>query len=366
MLVCPQLDWKMLDHKRSHILPPLKVTMLGQQALVPAYPELFLNKGQEILGMVMSDEVRNKIPWMQYDPVPFLLCHMYHPDFIELACKPPVVDIAVAPSIAAGFDTFARQGRPFIVKSVAAFDFNLAAFRARTVAEGLTTFGWDKSLEEVKGISIAAALEDWERNELKVNFVDSPIPKMVPNAGIHADLRAAGINEDNLMLVMSNHGTYTPFHQDPIAGAASGGGWMWLLQGEKMWNFVGFEHSDVLFDETARSIADPTLGDLLYRDNHVLWGKVGQVFAQAGDFVYFPPGCSHRVWTWEGSIGIGGYARFGFDDERVAAAAAWYESKGINPAHGMFQLVTEKKAAAVAAAVAGDPAAAAASPAPSV
>lgn len=152
------------------------------------------------------------------------------------------------------------------------------------------------------------------------------------------------------MLVLSNKGTYTPFHQDPIAGKESGGGWMWLQAGIKVWNFLGQEHTDDIFDTGANSVGDPLAADLLTARGGALWGKVSAVVARGGDFVYFPPGTNHRVWTWEDSVGIGGYARFEFDDERVAAGCAWYDSKGINPAHGMFQVVARQKAEAYIAA----------------
>jgi hypothetical protein len=255
-----------------------------------------------------------------------------------------VVSVGEATSIAEGFERFARAGQPFIVRNVKAFDLDYDAFRARMVREGLKTFAWDRSLEEVKDIPISDALSDWERGMLKVNFVDSPIPKFVPNAGILSDLLDVGIDEDRLMLVMTQRGGYTPFHQDPIAGSDSGGGWMWLLRGRKVWNFLHRDLTDEIFCDEANSVVDPHVGHLVTNNHHALWGKVGQVIAEAGDFVYFPPGCNHRVWTYEDSIGVGGYARFDFDEQRIAKGCEWYKSKGIRPEDGMFQIVGPKRA----------------------
>ena len=222
-LVCAVEEWHYPSHVRSEILPPQRVLMLGQVALVPAKSKRFLEKSESILGQCTGDEDaanhgRNTIPYSQYDPIPFLLCHMFHPEFIQKAVHPPVLETPVAASIREGFEKFAPLGLPFIVKGVKAFDLDYDAFKARAVAEGaaLTGFGWNKFLKAVCDVPLGEALAEWEQGKLAINFLDSPVPKFVPTAGIHPDLLAAGICEDNLMLMLTNAGKYTPFHQDPI------------------------------------------------------------------------------------------------------------------------------------------------------
>ena len=56
-----------------------------------------------------------------------------------------------------------------------------------------------------------------------------------------------------------------------------GGGWMWLQRGTKLWNYVDFDDSKVLFNAEADTLLDLPLGDLLYTDNHALWGRVREV-----------------------------------------------------------------------------------------
>lgn len=343
-LVCAVPDWHYPPHAREDVFPLRRVAMLGQEALVPARPERMLFKSEELLGQCLGAEDpaqrgRNEIPYQQYDPVPFVLTQLFHPRTAEKLCAPPVVDIAVARTLREGFEEHGRAGRPFLVKGVRAFDFDLEAFARRMQQEGLTSFAWNAQLEEVPELSIARSLEQWAQGQLEVNFLDAPIPKMVPEEGIHPDLRAVGVHEGSLMLVLSSAGAYTPFHQDPVEGASSGGGWMWLHRGRKVWSFVAFEDTELLYDEAARTVSDPPVEELVYLREHALWGRVGQCFAEAGDFVYFPPGCNHRVRTLEASVGVGGYATQPEDEARLARAREWYRARGLVPAHGMYGLV---------------------------
>lgn len=251
---------------------------------------------------------------------------------------PAVVDIPTAPTIGEGLKTFGNAGLPFVVRGVKAFELGYDGFKERATKERLETFAYNRRLEEVTGVSVALALEEWERGELRLNFVDSPIQKFVPNKGIHKDFLDIGVDEDHLMLTLSNQGAYTPFHQDPIAGETSGAGWMWLLRGAKRWNFLVHDHSDAIFDPATTVLNDLPTEDLVRADGCGLWGKLMKVDASAGDFVYFPPGCTHRVWTDEASIGVCGYIRRSEDDERIRKAVAWYKKVGLDPAYGIFRL----------------------------
>ena len=137
---------------------------------------------------------------------------------------PAVVDIPTASTIGEGLKTFGNAGLPFIVRGLSAFELDYDRFKERATKERLTTNAWNKRLMKETDILISRALEDWERGDLLVNFLDSQIPKLVPNNGIHKDCLDIGVDEDHLMLTLSNQGTYTPFHQDPIAGENSGAG----------------------------------------------------------------------------------------------------------------------------------------------
>eukprot|EP00731_Ephydatia_muelleri_P013324 Em0007g634a len=251
---------------------------------------------------------------------------------------PAVVDIPTAPTIGEGLKTFGNAGLPFIVRGLSAFELDYDRFKERATKERLTTNAWNKRLMKETDILISRALEDWERGDLLVNFLDSQIPKLVPNNGIHKDCLDIGVDEDHLMLTLSNQGTYTPFHQDPIAGENSGAGWMWLLIGAKRWHFLTNDHSDAIFDPATNALNDFPTEDLVRADGCRLWGKVMKVDASAGDFLYIPPGCTHRVWTDKASFGVTGYLRRSEDDERISKAIEWYKKVGQDPTGGIYQL----------------------------
>ena len=251
---------------------------------------------------------------------------------------PAVVDIPTAPTIGEGLKTFGNAGLPFIVRGVTAFELDYDRFKERATKERLTTFAWNRRLKQETDVLIFRALEDWEKGELLVNFIDSPIPKFVLNNGIHKDFLDIGVDEDHLMLTLSNQGAYTPFHQDPIAGETSGAGWMWLLSGAKRWHFLTNDHSDAIFDPANNALNDFPTEDLVRADGCRLWGKVMKVDASAGDFVYFPPGCTHRVWTDKASFGVNGYIRRSEDDERISKVIAWYKRVGQDPTVGIYRL----------------------------
>lgn len=96
-LVCAAPSWNYPDHQISDVFPLRRVTMLGQSALIPARPEALLSRNENTLGQSLAaqpEPVRNEIGYMQYDPVPFLLLKMFHPDTAELLCSPPVSDVS--------------------------------------------------------------------------------------------------------------------------------------------------------------------------------------------------------------------------------------------------------------------------------
>ena len=106
-------------------------------------------------------------------------------------------------------------------------------------AENFVTHAWHKhNLNRVPDVRVHDALLQWERGDLQYNFLDSVIPDLVPlGDGIHRDVLQIGVRTDSLMMVLSQRGTYTPFHQDPVVGQG-GAGWMWQHVGVKEWEFV--------------------------------------------------------------------------------------------------------------------------------
>ena len=338
-LVCAVSSWNYPSHATADVLPVQRVNLLGQSVLVPAHPERMLEKTQSILGQCpvgsgVTEYNQNRIGYRQYDPVPFVLTQLFHPDLAERLCAPPVVDVEEAPTIGEGFERIGREGRPFIVRRCRIADLPTETFVARLQASDGTVFGWNADQLMVGDLGLSDTIAAWKRGHLDANIIDAPIPQVFGAADVSPDLAAYGISASVLMLVASTRLTYTPFHQDP---PLEGGGWMWLAEGQKLWNLVDYTDNDVLLDPVNKTLQDVSVADLLSRKDYALWGKVRQGLIQGGDFLYFPPGCAHRVRTYRPSIGLGGYAVLPTDGARLEKLKPWYVERGLDLDGGIWR-----------------------------
>ena len=166
---------------------------------------------------------------------------------MQSEAAPTIFEIPSAATISEGFEKYANAAWYSVCRSTSeGVRLGLLPVQGESCSgKALYVYAWNSRLEKVFDltVSVVDAMEQWERDELKLSFIDAPISKFVPNEGIHKDLRDVGMNEDNLDLVLTNVGTYTPFHQDPVAGIdRSGSGWQWLERGKKLWNFLAHEH----------------------------------------------------------------------------------------------------------------------------
>jgi len=89
-----------------------------------------------------------------------------------------------------------------------------------------------------------------------------------------------------------------------------GGGWMYLNKGVKMWQMLPVDCIEFLYDHELKIIKDLNISDLLYFNNNQFWGQIETFLLEDGDYLYFPPGHLHRVWTYKNSIGLAGYLDF--------------------------------------------------------
>lgn len=338
-LVCTAKSWHYPDHAVADVLPVRRINLLGQSALVPARSEAILEKAQAILGQTPREDGvpgfgKNRIPFTQYDPVPFVLTHLFHPGLAERLCTPPTRNVDEAATIPDGFERFGRVGQPFVVRNCRIADVPTEEFASRLEAAGGTVFGWDTKQVRVDDLSLGETVVKWKRGELAANIIDAPIPQVFAPAEVDAALSPYGITAPELMMIASRELTYTPFHQDPLF---EGGGWMWLAEGQKLWTFVDFERTDSLLDPVSKSLRDPAPAELLCRDGHAMWGHVQQAWVEGGDFIYFPPGCSHRVKTYRRCIGLGGYAVLPTDKARLETILPWYRERGLDPVGGIWR-----------------------------
>jgi hypothetical protein len=321
-LVCAVKEWHYPDWNKEDILPPRRVVMLGESALVMKKAEKVLGSVETILGQCTGQDnesawTLNEVPWMQYDPMPFLMTHFYHPDACEKVCGPPCQEVPVAKSIKEGLEKYGSKGVPFIVRQCQTlFNFDINTVKQRASQTGQQTFGWNSNMDMVEAQKVQDLISNWEKGLLNLNLVDSPAPGVI-GTDISPSLNELGIEESKAMLVLSPKGAYTKFHVDEVSGKNSGGGWMYISEGWKVWNLLdlndAFEH---LYNKETNSLKDLPMDELLYLNNFACWGRVynGEIFG--GDFLYFPPGMAHRVKTYAKCIGLGGYI---FDADRDGA-----------------------------------------------
>ena len=321
--VCAVKEWHYPDYNRDDVLPPRRVAMMGQSALVMKNAEKILTGVQGILGQCTGQAnseswTLNTVPWKQYDPVPFLLTHMYHPKICEIVVSPPFRDVPIVKSLEEGLRDHAAHGRPFVIRQCQKlFNTDFADFRKRAETTKATTFAWDKTLEMHDGIPIIEIIQNWEKNQLQFNLVDSNAPGCL-TGHLHPDVPKAGITEDMLLLCMAPKGAYTRFHIDPFSNKKweqTGGGWVYLHQGHKLWNLIDYEETfEYLYDDVNRCVIEPCpQAEMVYQNDFKLWGRGWNVDQMGGDFLYFPPAMTHRVWTYTKSWGLCGYL---FDEER--------------------------------------------------
>ena len=63
-----------------------------------------------------------------------------------------------------------------------------------------------------------------------------------------------------------------------------------------------------------------------------------QTIAEAGDFLYTPPGTTHRVWTFDDSFGVCGVVDLPCNAALVERACKWYREVGHPAGGGIYQL----------------------------
>jgi hypothetical protein len=343
-LVCAVKEWHYPDWNRDDVLPPRRVMMLGESALIMNKAEKVLGSVETILGQCTGQEneaswTLNEVPWMQYDPVPFLMTHLYHPDICDKVCSPPCVQVPVAKGIQEGLEMYGSKGVPFIVRQCQSlFNFDLMSVKQLASQTGQQTFGWDTNMDMVEAQKVQDLLYMWENDELNLNLVDSPAPGVI-GTDISPSLNDLGIEESKAMLVLSPRGAYTRFHVDEVAGKNSGGGWMYVSEGWKVWNLIDLEDAfEHLYNKETNSLKDLPMDKLLYLNNFALWGRIYHGEIMGGDFLYFPPGMAHRVKTYAKSVGLGGYIFDSIRDAEVMQRSrSLFEKYGADGAWGLWK-----------------------------
>jgi hypothetical protein len=234
--------------------------------------------------------------------------------------SPPMPELKPIPEFRSLRDGFQMSAcRPFIVRRAEEFSeppFEEVFARFKNSSERV--FGYDESGHYVEDLLLSNLVEEWLNDRLKVKVLDSPmhivdLPSVMDEFASSPSPATETLEEESFAArvyahkhgqspVLTRADTYTPFHVDP---PDFGGGWMYLWKGRKTWHFVSQECITTLY----RPAPLGKLLDVSVEELHGLYPKIEcfSVTAGDGDFLYFPPGWIHRIWTHEKSLGIGGY-----------------------------------------------------------
>jgi hypothetical protein len=185
-------------------------------------------------------------------------------------------------------------GTPFVLRGLQ-LPCSLNTCEERAQKKDMDMFGYDKSGTEL-WMKASEAFAKFKQGALTLNIVDSPFPVLLDEELPEILLDAVKKSRKKICLTLTRNGSYTPLHVDPNHG----GGWMYLQQGIKKWQLVDAHQNPFIPDEKG-NYADPPLNldaDYLY-----------EVTINPGDFLYFTALSPHRVWTYENSFGVSGYAK---------------------------------------------------------
>jgi hypothetical protein len=240
-----------------------------------------------------------------------------------------MINIDEANSIAEGIELYGLKSKPFIVRDTLDFDFNYNIFKQNVMRDETTIYSTNKhTLKYIENINLINTLNDWENDKLEYNFIDSTLNQNILNYDIvkNIELKKKGIG-----LTMCSNNTYTPFHIDSTS-QLGGGGWVYLYQGEKQWNFIEFfDAVNSIYNKVEKCLYDVNVN--IFVKNNI---PIYQCNMYSGDFIYFPPGWAHQVITSHKSIGLNGYMMLPSDQDYIERINQWYFENDNNPEFGIL------------------------------
>lgn len=322
------LEWNM-SYKTEDLLPLQEIQMLGVRAWCARDPHPHLKKKYKDPDKYMNF----------FTTVPVRLIQFFNPTLdLRALCSSAVPHVARYNSLEEALQGAGRQHQPFVVSGAGARHFpniTLESLQQYAISAELPVYAYKPDDDSVD-LNTRISTEAYKDNTLSVNLLDAHVPlpdELSPHALYNIDVPKLARNPgdtpktaaETVALVATPAETYTGFHIDPLLG----GGWILLLEGTKVWQFMHPSLAGHLRPDGDRSkLEDPPLVDLISRNGYALFGKVYSAVCNAGDFIYFPPGWIHRVQTWDKCYGLGGYLQLGITDEKslndARAAAKGY------------------------------------------
>lgn len=198
--------------------------------------------------------------------------------------------IPEARSLQEGFDL----GGNFVIRGLN-LPCNLTTCEERARLKDMDLFGYGKGGREL-WTTASEAFAKFKQDALTLNIVDAPFPVLLDEELPEILLNAVRKSKKKVCLTLTRNGSYTPLHVDPNHG----GGWMYLQQGIKKWQLIDATQNPFELDIEGNLPDPPQDFDADYLLEATL---------NPGDFLYFTALTPHRVWTYENSFGVSGYAK---------------------------------------------------------
>jgi hypothetical protein len=185
-------------------------------------------------------------------------------------------------------------GTPFVLRGLH-LPCSLTTCEERARKKDMDMFGYDKVGREL-WTKASEAFAKFRQDALSLNIVDAPFPVLLDEELPEILLKFVKKSHKKICLTLTRNGSYTPLHVDPNHG----GGWMYLQQGIKRWQVmsIGANHFN---PSNEGNLQDPP--------HNLVADYVLESTIHPGDFLYFPALTPHRVWTYENSFGVSGYAK---------------------------------------------------------
>ena len=205
--------------------------------------------------------------------------------------------------------TIENMNSPFIVKNFKLLTDDTEKFKNLIINQKAPIFGYYQDIDRVIDEYPAKDIfEQFISNQLKLNIVDSPVENksILPQEWkTYIDNKLGENNDYSLTWILTNSPKITHFHTDPHFG----GGFMKLIEGEKIWWCVNPVDFKFLTDQghTVDELSKMNVNEIIRLDHNYLFGKLYVGKIADGDLIWFPINCLHKVITTKSSYGFGGY-----------------------------------------------------------
>ena len=277
-------------YKLDDFYPLKKTLFLGHQVRVP-------NNIDNAL----------KVHYTNWREIPSQFENYITSKYLQWAIKPILV--CQANNFAHLKELVEKLDCPMILRKTAFLDCPIDKYAAMIENQKTEIFGYDSSITWTT--SQTNAKQIWHKyitNNLKFNIIDSPTDDkslLLTEWNEYVKNKLADNYQFALTWVLTNSPKTTHFHIDP--GFA--GGFMKLLQGEKIWWCIKPTDYQYLLNKghTVKTLTKMPMHQIIQLEDNYLFGKIYADVIKDHDLIWFPINTLHKVITINNSYGFGGY-----------------------------------------------------------